>query len=208
MKLNWKTFKVAFALVIIVGTLFWAVDSVRSRSYQGTHLNFAVGRGPVIVTNTSIQPVSVQLIGEGSRFFTVTSPIKGLSGSSTRQGTGNSTTQLLTFDLPFGVSEFTVVRGAATSTDVTFVASSFTGLDVSARPLDTNETNITIIVAAIVIMGSLFYISSATGHPWLNVIRGKSASTQDTRPVATVLADGGQGRPMKAYGDNRMDRSQ
>jgi hypothetical protein len=76
---------------------------------------------------------------------------------------GSSPTQLLTFDLPFGVSEFTVVRGAATSTDVNFVASSFTGLDVIAQPLDTNETNITIIVAAIVILGSLFYISSATG---------------------------------------------
>lgn len=202
MKLNWTTFKVVFAFVIIVGTLFWAVDSVRSRFYQGTHLNFTVGRGPVTVTNTSSQPVSVQLMGEGLRFFAVTSPIEGLSGSSTRQGAGSSTTQLLTFDLPFGVSEFTVLRG---STGMTFVASSFTGLDVIAQPLDPIEARTTLLAAAIVILGSLFYISSATGHYWLNVIQGKAASTQDMRPAVTGLMDGGQGRPMKAYGDNRMD---
>lgn len=191
MKLNWKTFKVAFALVIIVGTLFWAIDSVRPRSYQGTHLNFTVGHGPVIVTNTSIQPVSAQLMGEGSSFFTVTSPIKDLSGSSTRQGTGDSTTQLLAFDLPFGVSEFTVVRGTTASTGVTFVASSFTGLNVVAQPLDAIEAATTVIVAALVLLGALFYLSSVTGHHWLNVIRGNTASTQDTRPVATGLLDGG-----------------
>lgn len=207
MKLNWKIIKVAVAVAVIVGTLFWATDSVRSRSYQGTQLTFVVGHGPVTVTNTAIQPVSVQLVGEGARSFSIASPTKGLSGSSTRQGTGSSMTQLLAFELPFGVSEFTVRRGATAATGVTFMASSFTGLAVIAQPLNPDETRITLVLAALVVLGALFYLSSMTGHAWIQILRGKVGSAPATKHVTTIQSDGEPERPMKAYGDNRMDLS-
>ena len=51
MKLNWKTVKVLFAFVIIIGIIFWAVNTARPQFYDGTNLSFGVGSGAVSVTN-------------------------------------------------------------------------------------------------------------------------------------------------------------
>jgi hypothetical protein len=77
MKINWK---VLFALVLVVGAVYWAFSSTQVNSYSGTNLTFAVGGGPVTMTNPSDEAISVQLIGTGSRSFSVSSTIDDVSG--------------------------------------------------------------------------------------------------------------------------------
>jgi hypothetical protein len=72
MKINWKIL-IPSLLVIVV--IFWMVDSLRPRSYSGTQLNFAIGSGSVTISNPSNNPVALQLVGEGTRSFSVSSSI-------------------------------------------------------------------------------------------------------------------------------------
>jgi preprotein translocase subunit SecE len=184
MKLNWKTVKITLAFVIVIGAIFWAVNAVRSLSYSGASLTFPVGYGAVTVTNPSNQPVAVQLVSAGSRSFSVSSAIEGLSGSSTTQQTGTVTSQLVEFVLPPGVSEFTVVRGKNVTTEVDFVANNEIKLEAAAQPLNTNDTRTTIIVAVVVVFGALFYISRTTGIRWISASRRKEESDQAAGQLA------------------------
>ena len=107
--------KVILSLVVIVAVLLWAVDSVRAGTYSGTDLNVELGKGAVTVTNPDAAPVDVQLVSAGTRSFTVSSSIDGVSGSSTTQGEGTARTQLFEFAAPSGASEFTVTRSTNVS---------------------------------------------------------------------------------------------
>lgn len=200
MKITWK---VLLALALIVVAFFWAVDSVRPRSYSGSGLSFGIGSGPVMVTNPADEPVSVQLAGTGTRSFSVTSTIEGLPETSTREGTGRNTTQLLDFTLPPGTSEFTVARG----TNVNFVADADTNLEATVQPQGADEARTTLIIAAVVILGALFYISRTNDHRWINVLRQKSPEEAVTPLVESPAVAHGQGRTIRAYGDNRTDIS-
>lgn len=203
MKLYWKTFKVLFALAIILGAIFGAVKTVRPQSYSGENLSFVVGSGSVNVTNPSELSIPVQLVSTGYRSFRVSSTIDTVSGSSIRQGSGSSSTHLFEFELPSGTSEFTVSRG----TDVKFMANTTTLLQVTANPV-TDKTLRTIVIATLaVVIGSLYYASNATDHYWPNWFRSQFASIDvvssgDTEPAA-VIRDGGQGTTPRSYGDNR-----
>src|SRR5689334_15598842 len=115
MKLN---LKVIIAIVVIIGATVWAVDSVRSRSYSGTAFTFSVGHGAVTLVNSSDAAVPVQLVGTGSRSFTVATSMDGVAGTSERVGTGRTTTQLFEFSPLPGSTNFTVTGG----TDVNFNA--------------------------------------------------------------------------------------
>lgn len=199
MKLNWKAAKIVFAFVIVVGALFWVVDSVRTRSYSGTNLTFGFGSGPVTVTNPSDQNVPVQLVSPGTRSFKVFSTIDSASSSSTRQGSGNTASHLVEFALPPGISEFTLTRG----NNVSFVTDSEINLTSNVQPLDVPQSRTIIIVAAIVILGMLFYISKVTSHRWINLFRGRRTSDEETKPAVAVTDDNGQGRAARSYGDNR-----
>jgi hypothetical protein len=92
--------------------------------------------------------------------------------------------------LPPGVSEFTVTRG----TDVNFVASADTRLEASAQATSADDAQTTLIVAAIVILGALFYMSNATGHPWMKLIRPEKVpapiapQSPDTEPQSPAAA--------------------
>jgi hypothetical protein len=172
MKFNWR---VLVALAVIVLTVFWVVDSVRSRSYSGTNLTFGVGRGPVTVTNSSDEPVPVQLVAAGTRTFNVSSTIDGVSGSSTRQGTGRDTTQLFELSSPSGMSEFTVARG----TNVNFISNAATQLEAIVQPLSEGEARSTMIGAAVVVLAALFYIARTTRYNWMS-----SLSTRRLRPAS------------------------
>ena len=195
MKFNWK---ILVALVVLVGVTFWGVDSLRTRSYSGTDLNFGVGSGPVTVTNPSDQAIPVQLVGTGTRSFAVSSSIDGVAGSSTREGSGRNTTQLFEFELPPGVSEINVVRGTA----VNFVASADTSFAASVQPVNAEEAKSTLILAAIVIIGALFYISKATSHRWVNLIRREKAAVQAVQPaVVEATGNPNMGRDGRMYQD-------
>lgn len=194
MKIN---LKMIVAIVVMIGAVFWAVTSVRSAAYAGTDLDIAVGAGTVTVTNASDFPVSAQLTSSGARTFSVVSSIDGLAGTSARQGTGASTTQLFELSLPPGVSDFTVLRGAG----VSFTAPG-SPLDVTVEAVSPNDLRTTIIVAAVVVLGGLFYLSRSTDHRWLSSLRGKTPA-QPTTKVTEVTASAGQGTEIRAYGDNR-----
>lgn len=195
MKLNRNAFKIVLAFVVIAGVAFWAVDAVRSRSYSGANLSFDTADGIITVTNLSDEPAVAQFIGLGSRTFRVSSTIDGVSGSSTRVGTGSTQTQQFEFVLPPGTSEFTV----SGSTDVSFVADTATELQATVNPMSSESRRNTLIAAAVVVFGTLFYASNVTGHQWFKSLRHRvlpsrpDTSKQDTKPTPVVM-DGGQGR--------------
>jgi preprotein translocase subunit SecE len=196
MKLNSQTFKGIVAVVIIIGTLLWAFDSLRLRSYSGPNLTFPVGQGAVSMTNPSDSPVAVQLVAAGNRAFGVGSTIEGLSGTSTKQGTGSSTTQLFEYSLPAGSSEFTILRGAG----VNFVANTPTQLQATVNPMSNDTARTTVLVAIVVIVAALFYMSRLTDHRWLKAWGRKQKPVLAPVPVPTS-----EGPAARSYGDNRRD---
>ncbi len=208
MKLTGNALKIVFAFVLMIGVILWAVNSIRSVSYSGTNLSFDIADGIITVTNLSDDPAAVQLTGSGSRTFRVSSTIEGVTvtGSSTRVGTGSTQTHLFAFELPPGTSEFTVSGG----TNVRFVADTATELQATVNPMSSESRRNTLIAAAVVVFGALFYASSVTKHQWIKSLRHKvlpshqDASQQDTKPTP-VVTDGGQGRVARSYGDNRAD---
>lgn len=202
MKINLKAL-IAAVLIVIVSV--WAIDSVRSRSYSGTDLNIVTGHGVVTVTNPSEASVPIQLTSTGTRAFTVSSTIDGLSGSSTRQGSGRTATQLLEFALPPGDSSFTVVSNSA----VSFVANSTSRLDITVQPLNENEIRTTLIVAGVAILLLLFYVSHASGHRLVKSLLHQPTEKASV-PIVPSATDAamGQGHPIRSYGDNRADISE
>jgi hypothetical protein len=98
------------------------------------------------------------------------------------------------------VSEFTVARG----TNVSLVANTATNLEAVVQSSTASESRTTIIVAAVVVLGGLFYISRLNGHRWFGPMRRKADAKQAAKLVAEkAAAEHGQGREMRAYGDNR-----
>ena len=198
-----KTYvKITVALIVLIGALYWGVDSIRSRSYGGTDLKAAVGQGAVTITNPQDAPVSVQLISPGTRTFAIASPVAGAAGSSVTQGSGSTATQLLEFAAPAGASQFTLTRGS----NVSLVSPSTTRLDVNVQPLSETDARTTILVAAAVILYALYYISKTTGHRWFAALRQRIAPQPVAAPIVQSTT-AGQGREMRAYGDNRADIS-
>jgi hypothetical protein len=92
------------------------------------------------------------------------------------------------------------VRGA----NVSFVANNETKLEATVRPLTPKDTRTTIIVAAVVVLGALFYISRTTGHRWISILRRQKTSVPALKPVAES-PDAGQGHAIRSYGDNRAN---
>jgi hypothetical protein len=193
MKINWR---VPIALLLIVGVSYWAGYSVFPRSYSGPALDFKVGSGTVTVTNPSNESVPAQLATK-SGSFRVSSAIEGLSGSSTRQGNGSSANNLFEFELPPGASEFTISRGR----NVSFVANTETKLEATVQPVSGSTARTTLIVTAVVILATLFYISNTTHHRWIGLLRRQKTPVPDLK--STVA--GGQGRAARSYGDNRSN---
>lgn len=185
--------KVVIAAVLIVAAAYWAISSLGSTAYSGTNLNFGVGAGTVTVTNPSDEAIPVNLVGSGTRSFAVVSSVNGIAGTSTREGNGSTASQTFAFDLPPGVMDFTVDRG----NNVQFVAATDTRLEASSNVMTSDSVRSTWIVAILVILGALYYMSNATGHRWLSMLRGKQ---QELAPAVAV--DDGQGRATRSYGDN------
>lgn len=200
MKINWKVL-VAAALIVLVS--LWAFDSLRPRFYTDTELNVPLGRGMVTLSNPSEQPLSVQLTGTGSRMFTIVSDDATLHGTSTRQGSGRSVTQLHTLTLPTGVSRFSIVNGS----EVRLLANSLNPLEVEIQSTTGSEGTVVVLVTAVVFVSAAFYIFRATGHHLSNPLRRQPVTTPP-KPNMFTPVESGQSRPMRAYGDNRADISE
>jgi hypothetical protein len=67
------------------------------------------------------------------------------------------------FQLPPGVSEFTVIRGNR----VNFVGSTETTLEATVQSISESEARTTLIAAVVVVLAGLFYISPTMGHRWI-----------------------------------------
>jgi hypothetical protein len=176
MKINWK---IAIAAVVVLAALFWAFESVRPRSYEGEELNFGIGSGPVTVTNTSDAPVAAQLVGTGARSFTVASDAEGIAGTSVRQGSGRTTTQVFDLTMPPGLSVFTVAGGA----NVNFLANTTSRVEATVQPNE-NEARTVVLIAVVVIAAALFYMSHVNGHRWISASRRQQAADAEAHKVA------------------------
>ena len=185
MKINWK---VLVALALMVGAIVWTANSIRSTSYSGANLNFSAGTGTVTMTNPSSESIPVRLSNASNRSFSVSSTIDGVPRSSTR----GADASLIEFELPPGVSEFTIVRGSG----VNFIADTDTNLEATVHAANTG-TKIKVLAGIIVVI--LFFISYTTEHRWLYKLLGKEpASKLHSKPYT-----GEQDTDMRAYGDNR-----
>jgi hypothetical protein len=171
--------KVLIGLALIVAVSYWAVNSVLPRSYEGSDLSFEAGGGPVTVTNPSNEAIPAQLVGE-SRSFSVVSAVEGLTGTSKRQGSGASATYTIDFELLPGESEFAITRGS----DVNFVANTETRLEATVQPVSAKSLRTILIVTAVVVVGTLFYISRITNHRWINRFRRPATPVPDLEPVS------------------------
>jgi hypothetical protein len=186
MRVNWK---VLVALALMVGAVAWAVTSITSTSYSGANLDFSVGTGTVTMTNPSSDLIPVRLSGPANRSFSVSSTIDGMPRSSTREDTAS----LIEFELPPGISEFTIARG----TDVTFIAETDTNLEATLHAANIG-TKIKVLAGTIVVL--LFYISYTTEHRWIYKLFGKEpVSKLHSKPYT-----GEQDVNMRPYGDNRV----
>jgi hypothetical protein len=108
---------------------------------------------------------------------------------------------LYEFELPPGVSEFTVVHGL----NVNFAATTETTLAATAQSLSAGVARSTVIAAGVVVLAALFYISRTTGHRWINLLRRQESPAPELKPVAESVV-GGQGGVIRSIGDNRAER--
>jgi hypothetical protein len=138
MKINWKA---PIVVVLIVGSIYWAVSSLLPISYSASNLNFAIGNGVGTVTNPIYASIPVHLVWSKSHSFIVASATEGITGPSTRPENGSNVTNLFEFELPPGISEFTIARGV----DVKFAANTATRLQAMVNPLNADSSP-TIIV--------------------------------------------------------------
>ena len=77
---------------------------------------------------------------------------------------------------------------------------------MNVQPLSDTDARTTILVAAAVILYALYYISKTTGHRWFVALRQRIAPQLVAAPIVPITTEG-QGREMRAYGDNRADLS-
>lgn len=171
--------RILLAVVVIFGVSYWAINSVRTRSYSGARLDVEVGDGHIVVNNRGTEPVPVEMRTSGrTSTFRVSSTELDLLESSKRMGSGRGAYQGLTFELPPGEAQINVVRGTA----VRFTSSSNQRLDAVVTPKSAESVQGTMTFTGIVILVALYYISRTLEHRWLkNLIlripRGKRGAT-------------------------------
>jgi len=165
-----KKIRMIIALVVIVGTVFWSIDLVRKRSYSGSKFVFNVGNGSVVVTNRGQEPIPVEMRSDGrTATFRIESAELGLKETSKRRSVGRHTFHAVSFELPPGRANIDVTRGSK----VRFVSSSNQRIDAVVTPMSASSVRTTLVLAGLVILAALYYISRMLEHRWVGVLRGK-----------------------------------
>lgn len=165
-----KIVKIVIALLVIAGTGYWAYDSVRTRSYEGTALQFTVGNGSrVNVSHDAEEPVTLDMTASAG--FAVTSTNTELSGTGTREGTGRDVVFRHQVELPAGTSDFRVTRGS----NITFSMEGARGASAEVTPMDADSARSTVLVALVVMLAALYYVSRTLDHRWLKAILSKAS---------------------------------
>ncbi len=165
-----KKIRVIIAVLIMVGVMFWSFNLVRERSYSGSKMAFKVGSGSVLVTNRGQEPIPVEMRTDGrTSSFRIESAELGLKELSKRQSSGRNTYHAVTFDLPPGQARISVTRGS----NVQFVSPSNQRIDAIVTPMSQGSIRTTLILAGLVVLGTLYYISRTLEHQWVNAVRSK-----------------------------------
>lgn len=162
--------RVIIAIAVIVGVAYWAISSVVQRNYSGTRLSFEVGSGSVVVTNRGQEPAPVEMRAEGrASTFRIESTDLDLRETSKREGTGRDIYHAVSFELPPGTAQINVTRGS----NVQFISNGSQRIDAVVTPMDASGVRWILIVAGLVILGALYYISRIFEHRWIGTLRSK-----------------------------------
>ena len=163
--------QVGLAVLVIVGVAYWAVSTVRGYRYSGSSIMFPVGSGHVVVTNTGAEAIPIEMRAEGrTTLFRIASTDLGLTESSKRVGSGRDAYYAVTFELPPGAARIDVTRGSG----VQLISRSPSHIEAQVWPVAAASARNTVLVASVVILGALYYISRKTQHQWLAALRGVS----------------------------------
>lgn len=177
MKFN---FRALVALAVIVIVAYVAFDAVRLQSYSGSALTFTVPTGSVELVNDSDEPAQIRAYARS--LFHVARNDSEEALVATRQGSGRNALYVFEGELPPGSSELQITRGS----DVTFELSSTGLLNATVTPRKSGETTTILVVAALVILGSLYYASHVTGHAWLRLIRRNATADKVGEQAASA----------------------
>jgi hypothetical protein len=165
-----KKIRVIIALVVIIGVVYWAINTTRERSYSGSKFTFRVGSGSVVVNNRGQAPIPVEMRAEGrTASFRVDSAEFGLNESSKTQRSGRTTYHAVNFDLPPGQSKINVARGS----NVYFVSASDQRIDAVVTPMRIDSARTLFVWAGVIILAALYYISRTLEHGWIGALRRK-----------------------------------
>lgn len=169
--------QIVISLAVIALAIFWAFDSTRTQPYTGMDLSVRLGSGTVNVTNPGEETLVAELRSMGTRgTFAIASNNLDLTATSEREGTGSQSVNTMVVDLPPGVTDITLTRGVNAG-----VILSITGdqaVDIVQEAMTADEARTTWIVAGIVILGSLYFLSNATGHRWLGWVKQRLSASR------------------------------
>lgn len=175
--------KVIVGLIVLIGAIYWGFTSTRSYHYSGSNIMFPVGSGHVIITNTSDEPLPIEMrSGERVASFRITSADLGLSQTSRRQGTGRDAFHNVTFEIPPGQTRIDIASGR----DVRMIVRGDTRIEATVVPVALSTRRWILILSGAAALWSLYYMSSATEHRWLAALRNRRASGESLQPKQTA----------------------
>jgi hypothetical protein len=85
-----------------------------------------------------------------------------MTARSTREGSGSSAVNIVDFALPAGTTDIHLTRGS----DVTVIIDGSDRFEVTVKPTSLGTARTTWLVAIVVSLGALYYISRLTGRQW------------------------------------------
>jgi hypothetical protein len=177
-----KGLRILIPLAVIVGAVYWGYTSTRDTTYSGSELSFEMGGGDTVINNPSENPVAAQLTTRGSgRNFIVASDALDTTISSSREGTGANTVNSAEIELPPGSTDLRLTRGSNVSVTIT----GETNVEATVSPVSSSGARTILVIVIILIVGSLYFISSAFDHRWLDRFR-RSVPQQGQGTSATA----------------------
>lgn len=166
-----KIIRIVIALAVIAGTAYWAYDSVREQTVSGSEIVLVANNGNVVtISHNADESVPLEMTARANFGYNTTNP--DLGGSPTREGTGRDAVYKHVVELPSGSSDFRITRGS----NITFAVSAGESVDAVLTPLSPDAARTTIIVAGMVILAALYFISGTLEHRWLKTLRQKLTS--------------------------------
>ena len=194
--------KIGIAAMVIIVTIILATSVVRPTTYSGLGLNFPVSNGAVTITNASKDALPVQLTGSGYGSFIVTSKADGVGGSSIKQTTDSTTSQLWQFNQPSGVTTFIVAKGS----NLKYSAGADARLQASVLPMTDDDTRNVGLLAIVVILVCAYYISAQTNHAFARKLLHRELPVPVVAPVVVAeAADANRGRDGRMYSNYGRD---